>query len=165
MIRKKLQNITKSEKLKAFIQKSKVSKEFLAPTRKMISRGVVLGLFIAFIPMPMQMAAVLVFMPFFRFNVPIAIAMVWITNPFTMPPIYVIEYYTGSFLLGSKIGEVYMNLEWFKDNLNNIFIPLYTGALFYSISSASLAYWAVTYFWKRSVYKEKNIHPSKRQAS
>ncbi len=162
MIRRKLKNTIKSEKLKAFIKKSKVPQEFLFPNRKMITRGVVLGLFIAFIPMPMQMAAVLLFMPFFRFNVPIAIAMVWITNPFTMPPIYVVEYYTGSFFLGSEIGEVHMSLEWFKDNIDDIFIPLYTGALFYSISSASLAYWAVTHFWKRSVHRDKKVHPSKR---
>lgn len=162
MIRRKLKNTTKNEKLKAFIEKSKVPKEFLSPTRKMISRGVVLGLFIAFIPMPMQMAAVLLFMPFFRFNVPIAIAMVWITNPFTMPPIYVVEYYTGSFFLGTEITDVQMSLAWFQENINNIFIPLYTGALFYSISSASLAHWAVTHFWKHSVHKEKKLHPSKR---
>jgi uncharacterized protein (DUF2062 family) len=158
MIRKKLKNTTKSEKLKTFIKKSKISPEFLFPNRKMITRGVVLGLLIAFIPMPMQMAAVLLFMPFFRFNVPIAIAMVWITNPFTMPPIYMIEYYTGSFFLGTEISDVQLTLEWFKDNLDDIFIPLYTGALFYSVTSATIAYWGVTHFWKRSVHKEKKLH-------
>jgi len=158
MIRKALKKTTKSDKLKAFIKKSKISPEFLHANRKMISRGVFLGLFIAFIPMPMQMAAVLLFMPFFRFNVPLAIAMVWITNPFTMPPIYVIEYYTGSFFLGSHIQEVEMTLDWFKDNLDDIFIPLYTGALFYSITLSTLAYYLVNYFWRKSVHKDKKKH-------
>ena len=162
MIRKKLKNTIKSKKLKAFIKKSKVPQEFLFPNRKMITRGVVLGLLIAFIPMPMQMAAVLLFMPFFRFNVPIAIAMVWITNPFTMPFIYVVEYYTGSFFLGSEIEDVQMSLDWFTQNIDDIFIPLYTGALFYSLTSAATAYWAVTHFWRRSVHRDKKIHPSKR---
>jgi len=158
MIRKTLKKTTKSEKLKAFIQKSKIPPEFLASTRKMITRGVTLGLFVAFIPMPMQMAAILLFMPFFRFNVPIAIAMVWITNPFTMPAIYVGEYYTGSFLLGMHITDVEMSIDWFSDNIEEIFVPLYTGALFYSITTSSLAYWLVNHFWKSSVKKAKKKH-------
>ncbi|MDF1877552.1 DUF2062 domain-containing protein [Sulfurimonas sp. SAG-AH-194-L11] len=158
MIRKALKKTTKSEKLQAFIKKSKISPEFLKANRKMISRGVVLGLFIAFIPMPMQMAAVLLFMPIFRFNVPLAIAMVWITNPFTMPPIYVIEYYTGSFFLGTHVQEVEMTLEWFSDNIDDIFIPLYTGALFYSITVSTAAYYLVNYFWEKSVHKDKKKH-------
>lgn len=158
MIRKTLKKTTKSQKLKTFIKRSKIPLEFLAPTRKMIVRGVVLGLFIAFIPMPMQMATVLLFMPFFRFNVPIAIAMVWITNPFTMPPIYVVEYYTGSFFLGMHTTEVQMTLSWFKDNIGAIFVPLYTGALFYSVTSASLAYWLINHFWKSSVKKDRKKH-------
>jgi len=158
MIRKTLKNTTKSEKLKNFIEKSKIPREFLSPTRKMIIRGVVLGLFIAFIPMPLQMAAILLFMPFFRFNVPIAIAMVWITNPFTMPPIYVVEYYTGSFFLGSEIEHVEMSLDWFTENIDDIFVPLYTGALFYSVVSSFSAYWLVNHFWKSSVHKSKKKH-------
>jgi uncharacterized protein (DUF2062 family) len=162
MIRKTLKKTTKSEKLKAFIKKSKINPEFLSTSRKMITRGVVLGLFIAFIPMPMQMAATLLFMPFFRFNVPIAIAMVWITNPFTMPAIYVVEYYTGSFFLGTEISDVEMSLTWFKDNIDDIFIPLYTGALFYSVSSSIVAYYLVNFFWKRSVKKDQKKHRHER---
>ena len=158
MIRKTLKKTTKNEKLKAFIKKSKIPPEFLIPNRKMIVRGVVLGLFIAFIPMPFQMAAVLLFMPIFRFNVPIAIAMVWITNPLTMPPIYVVEYYTGSFFLGTDITDVHMSIGWFKDNIEDIFVPLYTGALFYSSLSAFSSYWLVNHFWKTSVHKSKKKH-------
>lgn len=162
MIRKKLKQTSKSEKLKAFIEKSKVPPEFLLPNRKMISRGVFLGMFIAFIPMPMQMAAVLLFMPFFRFNVPIALAMCWITNPFTMPPMYYVEYHFGSFLLGMKTQPVELTLEWFSNNLDDIFIPLYFGALIFSIVGSILGYWAVNHFWKSSVHKDKDKHYSER---
>ena len=162
MIRKTLKNTTKSEKLKAFIKKSKVPPEFLQANRKMISRGVLLGIFIAFIPMPMQMALVLAFMPFFRFNVPIALAMCWLSNPFTMPPMYYMEYLTGSFFLGTEIGDVSISLEWFKENLDDIFIPLYAGTLFYSVFGSLLAYWGVNHFWKSSVYTAKKKPRHKR---
>jgi uncharacterized protein (DUF2062 family) len=162
MIRKTLKNTTKSEKLKAFIKKSKIPAEFLATNRKMISRGVLLGLFIAFIPMPMQMAAVLLFMPFFRFNVPIALAMCWLSNPITMPPMYYMEYLTGSYLLGMEVTHVELTLEWFKDNLDDIFIPLYFGTAIYSVFGSLLAYWAVNHFWKQSVYRDKKKNREQR---
>ncbi|WP_457746512.1 DUF2062 domain-containing protein [Sulfurimonas sp.] len=155
MIRKILKNTSKHKKLKAFIKKYKIPSEYLSTNRKMISRGVLIGLFIAFIPMPMQMAAVLLFMPFIRFNVPIALAMCWLSNPLTMPPMYYMEYLTGSLLLGIKPEPVEMTLEWFSNNLDNIFIPLYFGTAVYSICGSLLAYWAVNHFWHASVHKEK----------
>ena len=162
MIRKTLKKTTKSEKLKAFIKKAKIPREFLAANRKMMTRGVVLGIFIAFIPMPMQMAAVLLFMPLFRFNVPIALAMCWLSNPITMPPMYYIEYELGSFLLGISPQPVELTLEWFSNNMENIFIPLYFGTLVFSVVGSISSYFLVTYFWKRSACKEKKKHPKQR---
>ncbi len=158
MLRRNLKKISKSEKLKKFILKYKVPKEYLSTNRRMVSKAIFIGLFIAFIPMPMQMAVVLAVMPFTKFNVPIALAMCWISNPFTMPPIYYMEYMTGSFLLGRETLDVEMTLEWFSDNLDNIFVSLYTGTLFYSVTSASLGYWLVNYFWKSSVHRDKKLH-------
>ncbi len=163
MIRRNLKKISKSEKLKAFIKKYKVPKEYLSTSRKMVSRGVLYGLFIAFIPMPMQMAAVLALMPFTKFNVPIGLAMCWLSNPFTMPPMYYMEYLTGSFFLGTEIAPVEMTLEWFSENIDDIFIPLYTGTLFYSIVGSFSGYWLVNHFWKSSVKRDKNLHRDHRK--
>ena len=158
MIRRTLKNTTKSEKIKAFIKKSKVPAEYLSPNRKMISKGVFIGIFIAFIPMPMQMALVLAIMPITKFNVPIALAMCWLSNPFTMPPMYYLEYLTGTFFLGSEIAPVEMTLDWFSENIDDIFIPLYLGTAFYSIFGAFFAYWSVNHFWKSSVHKDRKKH-------
>ena len=162
MVRKNLKKIRKSEKLKDFIKKYKVPPEYLSTNRKMVSKGVFIGIFIAFIPMPMQMAAVLAMMPFFKFNVPIGLAMCWLSNPFTMPPMYYMEYLTGSFFLGIQPEPVDMTLEWFSHNIDNIFIPLYAGTLFYSVFGSILSYWAVNHFWKSSVYKDKQLHRNDR---
>lgn len=158
MIRKTLKKTSKHEKLKAFIKKYKIPPEYLSTNRKMVSRAVFIGIFIAFIPMPFQMALVLAFMPLFKFNVPIGLAMCWLSNPFTMPPMYYIEYQTGSFFLGIEPAPVEMTLEWFSSNIDNIFIPLYTGTLFYAVIGSLLAYWAVNHFWKGSVDKDRQTH-------
>ena len=162
MLRTTLKKISKNKKLQELIKKSKVPPEYLSTNRKMVSRAVLLGLFIAFIPMPMQMAAVLALMPFVKFNVPIGLAMCWMSNPLTMPPMYYMEYLTGSFFLGTKIEPVKMSLQWFSDNIDNIFIPLYTGTLFYSVFGSLSAYWLVNYFWKASVYRDKKLSKKKK---
>lgn len=158
MIRKNLKKVSKSDKLKEFIKKSKVPPEYLSTNRRMVSRAVLIGLFIAFIPMPLQMAVVLAVVPFIRFNVPIGLAMCWLSNPFTMPPMYYMEYLTGSFFLGTEIAPVEMTLDWFSDNIDNIFIPLYTGTLFYSIFVSLFGYWIVNHFWKKSVHEDRKLH-------
>jgi len=158
MIRKTLKKTSKSEKFKSFLKKYKVPEHYLATNRRMVSRAVGLGIFIAFIPMPMQMLAVLAFMPILRFNVPIALAMCWLSNPFTMPPMYYMEYLTGTYLLGIQTVDVKMSIEWFSDNLDDIFIPLYTGTLFFSSIVSSLAYWAVNHFWHGSVHRDRKLH-------
>lgn len=155
MLRKKLKKTTQHPKIIEFLKKYNIPIEYFSANRRMIARGVFLGIFIAFIPMPMQMAATLLFTPFFRFNVPIAIAMCWITNPLTMPPIYYIEYQTGSFLLGIEPEPVQITLEWFSNNISKIFLPLYVGALFYSILGSFIGYQLVNWIWKKSVMNER----------
>ena len=162
MIRKIFKNINASEKLKAFTDKYKIPIEYLSANRKMVSKGVFIGLFIAFIPMPMQMLAVVAVIPFTRFNVPIALAMCWLSNPFTMPFMYYVEYLTGSFILGMETTPVEMTLEWFSQNIGNIFVPLYVGTALYSIFGSLLGYYLVNHFWRSSVKKDKDFRKNSR---
>lgn len=157
MIRKTFKTLNASEKLRAITQKYNIPFEYLSANRKMISKGVLIGLFIAFIPMPMQMLAVVAVIPFARFNVPIALAMCWLSNPITMPPMYYIEYLTGSFILGMETTPVEMTLEWFSRNIGNIFIPLYVGTAFYSFTMAPLAYYLINHLWRSSVRKDQDL--------
>ena len=163
MVRKNLKKISKSEKLKSFIKKYKVPSEYLSTNRRMVSKAVFIGLFIAFIPMPMQMALVLAMIPFFKFNIPIALAMCWFSNPFTMPAMYYMEYMTGACILGSEPLNVEMSIEWFSKNIDNIFIDLYTGTLFYASIVSFSAYWLVNHFWKSSVHRDKKLHRDDRK--
>ena len=143
-------------KIEEFIQKHKIPREYLSFNRKSVTRALLVGLFIAFIPMPFQMLAVLAVSPFFRFNIPIALAMCWLSNPFTMPPMYYMEYLTGCALLGIEpVHDVEMTVEWFKENLGDIFVPLYVGTFFYSFTVAPLVAFAVNWLWIRSVRKER----------
>ena len=146
------------------MQKYKIPRDLLSINRKMVSRAMLVGLFIAMIPMPLQMLAVILIAPFFRFNVPIGVSLVWITNPFTMPFIYYIEYTTGNILLMQEgVNDIHMTLDWFKDNIADIFIPLYTGTFFYSLIFSVGGYYLVNWLWIVSVGKEKKEKDVKRK--
>jgi len=147
----------RSSKIHDFIKKYNIPREYLSINRKSISRGVFVGLFWGFIPMPMQMLAVLATSPFFKFNVPIAISMVWLSNPLTMPAMYYMEYLTGNLILQREgIASIEMTLEWFSNNIDNIFVPLYVGTAFYSIVVSSFVYLLINRLWISSVHSEKH---------
>ena len=166
MIRKVLKKTSsRSEKLDKFLDKYNLSREFFGVSRRSITKGIWIGLFWGFIPMPMQMVAVVLTTFAFRFNVPIAIAMVWLSNPITMPPMYYMEYVTGNFLLGQEgVEGIELTLEWFSENFDEILIPLYVGTSFYSVVVSTLIYFAVNWLWIKSVHEEKKERKAKHRS-
>ncbi len=156
MVRKVFKKTSKSSKLDALIEKYHIPKEFLSINRKTVSRAVAIGAFVAVIPMPMQMLLIVFLLPIFRFNAPIGLFMVWLSNPLTMPFMYYIEYITGNILLMRNSAlDVEMSLEWFQQNMGNIVIPLYVGTFFYAILLSTFLYILINYLWIKSVHNEK----------
>jgi len=163
MIRKifKSRKYNPDSKLGNILKKYNIPKEYFGINRRSVSRGVLVGLFWGFIPMPMQMLAVIATTPFIRFNVPIAISMVWLSNPLTMPAMYYMEYLTGNFLLGREgLKNVELTLDWFSHHWSDIVVPLYVGTAFYSIVVSYLIYLLINYLWIRSVKLER-LHKDK----
>lgn len=155
---------SKKSKIDTFLEKYNLPKAYLCVNRRMITRGIGIGLFWGFIPMPMQMLAVISSTPFVRFNVPMAISMVWLSNPFTMPAMYYMEYLTGNFILGREgISDISLSLEWFSANLSNIFVPLYVGTAFYAIIVSLVIYISLNWFWVYSVKKERKEQQKQRR--
>ena len=56
--------------------------------RRSVARAMAVGLFAAFIPLPMQMLLAASLAIPVRGNLPISIGLVWLTNPITMPPVF-----------------------------------------------------------------------------
>jgi len=156
MIRKIFKKKQANGKIDQFIKKYKIPREYLSTNRKSISRGILIGLFWGFIPMPMQMLAVISMTPFFKFNVPIAISMVWLSNPITMPFMYYMEYQTGNFILGHEgLENIELTLNWFSNNWDTILIPLYVGTIPYSVFVSLFVYYVINRLWILSIKKEK----------
>jgi len=162
MIRKLLRR-KNNTKLNVFIDKYHIPREYLSANRKSISRGVYLGLFIGFIPMPMQILTIILFTPIFKFNVPIAISMVLLSNPITMPFMYYMEYQTGIYLLDiGELSNIELTVDWFINNWDEIVFPLYIGTIPYSIFLSTLIYYIINILWILSVRKEKKYKKYKK---
>ena len=146
---------------KQLISKYNISVKYFSTNNKMMARGAFLGLYIAMIPMPFQMVAVVLLTFVGRFNLPLAISMCWLTNPVTMPFVYYIEFITGNFLLGRTTPEFEVSTQWFVENLDNIVVPLYTGAFFYAIVLSTFAYHLILNLCNKSRCKKIFISKKK----
>lgn len=159
---KKKSSTNGQSKIDKFLEKYNLPKAYLGINRRLVTRGIAVGLFWAFIPMPMQMLAVMATVPLIKFNVPIAISMVWLSNPFTMPPMYYMEYLTGNFILGyENLENIELTIDWFGDNIDKIFVPLYVGTAFYSIVVTGLIYLFTNRLWIKSVHAERKARRRK----
>ncbi len=158
MIRKAFKKKSQGDsKLDKVIKKYNLPREYLAINRKSISKGIFWGLLIGFIPMPFQMLAVLALTPFMKFNVPIAISMVWLSNPITMPFMYYMEYQTGNFLLGKPpLPDVELTLDWFSKHWDDIIVPLYVGTIPYSLFVSGIVALGINWCWINSVKRQQN---------
>lgn len=105
------------------------------------ARAVALGLFIAWLPIPMQMAAAAMVALWIRVHLPLAVATVWVSNPFTVVPMFYGAYRVGLWLLGAdpvgfNVGE-----------LHRAWQPLLFGSVLLGAVSAFIGYFVVDLLW------------------
>jgi len=153
---KKIKQFNSSKTLRELSKKYKIPFEYTSSSRRMLIRGIVIGIFVALLPIPFQMLVILALMGFFRFNVLIGLVMCWITNPLTMPIIYYFEYKVGTFILGQESKELELTTEWFLTNFDNILTPLFVGSFFIAISFSFLLFFLLHFLWFISVMKYRN---------
>ncbi len=122
--------------------------------RRSVSGAVAVGLFVMYLPPLGQMFVAAAVAIFFRVNLPIAVALVWITNPLTMPPMYYFAYRLGAWLLGQPTAPFEMEfwLEW--RNWLSILAPLSLGALLCAMISSFLGYFIVQGIWRWRLIKQ-----------
>ena len=99
--------------------------------RRSAAGAVFIGLFCAFLPIPMQMVVAAILAIVTRCNLPISVVLVWISNPITIPPIFYFTYQLGAWLLDKQITveSSDFSLIWIWENLGTIGYPLIFGSI------------------------------------
>jgi len=139
--------------------------------RRSVSGAFSVGLFMAFVPVPFQMVLAAAAAIALRVNLPISVALVWITNPFTMPPIFYGSYKIGAWVLGTPVRNIDFKLtvEWLMTQLGDIWAPFLLGCFLVATFSAVVSNIIIRWFWRSQVLKDwkerRRCRKEKRQKS
>ena len=114
-----------------------------------------IGLFFAFWPVPFQMWLAAALAIPLRVNLPLSVATVWITNPFTMPPIFYGAYLVGSSIIGTPNNnfEFEASWEWVVQSMETIGPAFLLGCAVCGIVFGLIGYFAMNSLWRISVKK------------
>jgi len=118
--------------------------------RYSVSMAFLVGMFLAFLPMPAQMIAATIIALWVRCNLPIALTLVWITNPITIPPIFFATYSLGAWILDSPAMNINVSftVEWVNGELTRIWKPLFVGSLITGAVCGVTSYTIINIAWR-----------------
>ena len=124
--------------------------------RRGVSGAAFVGLFSAFIPVPSQMLLAAIIAIYVRVNLPISVALVWITNPITIPPMIYGSYRVGAWVLGIDVAElqVELSLDWVLANFVAIGKPLFVGSVICGLVAGSIGFTASHFLWRNRVMRQ-----------
>ena len=123
--------------------------------RYSIATAFSIGLFLAWIPIPFQMAIAAGFAIISHANLPVSIALVWLTNPFTMPPLFYFAYKLGAWLLSYPLKpfKFVLSIDWLLGQLHTTWKPFLFGCVLLATISAIMGNIAVRILWRYAVIR------------
>lgn len=118
-----------------------------------VIKAVTIGLFVCYIPSPGHMLTAALLAIFFHANLPIALALVWISNPITIPLQFYFGYKVGAFILHAPPHPFYFELSvaWFTQEIMTIGIPMIVGSLLCGAVLAVIGNFGTRLLWRCSV--------------
>ena len=133
--------------------------------RGSISTSFFIGLFCAFLPIPGQTLVAVLLALVFRSNLPLAVALIWISNPLTITPMFLFAYSVGTWLLGQRESHLVIELswDWAIAQGSRIWLPLLTGSLVCGLISGIIGYLTILNLWRWQVIKNWGVRKKKRQ--
>ena len=134
--------------------------------RHSVSLAMFVGIFCAFIPLPIQSLLVIAMCFWLGANLPLAMLIIWMSNPLTIPPMFFLTYKLGSLILGTELGDFSVTLtwEWFSQLGSEILLPLFVGSLLCGTVLASIGYFFVLFLWRWRVVRNWEQRKDARQA-
>lgn len=123
--------------------------------RYCVATAISIGFFVAFMPCPGHMIIACLLAILLRANIPIAVAAVWINNPFTMVPMYYLAYRLGIFLLHipHKKFHIEFTWHWLYYEFIHIAEPLLMGSCILGLLSGLIGNLCVRMWWRYAVVK------------
>ena len=122
--------------------------------KRTISRAFAIGLFCAFMPIPLHTLLAVALAVVFSSNILLSIGLVWVNNPITMVPIYYYTYKIGSFITGMELDPGFVfTWEYMLDNLTTTTIALWVGGVIIAPIAGILGFIAILLIYKYKALK------------
>ncbi len=113
--------------------------------RQSVSRATAIGLFCAYLPMPMEMLVAALLAILLRANLPVAVLLVWISNPFTWLVLYTPPYLLGLAITGQPMISLdSITIELMFQQLSALWI----GCLIFGSALAIAGYFLSNVIWR-----------------
>jgi uncharacterized protein (DUF2062 family) len=127
--------------------------------RYCVSTSVSIGLFVGYMPFPGHMILAALFAMILRANLPISVAMVWVSNPFTMAPMFYFAYKVGTLMLHIPPEKFHFEVtfRWLFHELAHIALPLLVGTCICGTLLALIGNLAVRLWWRYATVKAWKI--------
>lgn len=118
--------------------------------RHSVATAFSIGLFICYIPIPGQMLVSAILAILFRANLPISVALSWVSNPVTTPAMLYFSYLLGTIILKTPPQTFHfeMSWDWFVREFHSIGLPLIVGTLISAVVIAILSNIAIRLTWR-----------------
>ena len=177
MIKKILSSIPDKDKIKEN-KHLKIFGKFIndpliwTTNRKSIIKSVFFGIFIAWLPIPFQMVVAAAMSILIKSNIAVAVCLVWITNPITMPFMLYGAYIVGA----AAIGNDPVTLDVFTLDIDlaekikiittflaDKYYTMTIGSIILGIISGSIAALCVNCYWRCSIKRRWRIRQESRK--
>lgn len=132
--------------------------------RRRVAGGVAVGLFVSWIPLPLQMILAACLAAVLRVHVPVSVVMVWFTNPLTIGPLLYVGWRVGSMATGIDVPSALLERSWttLLHNLTHHWPVLMAGCLISAVVTAMGGYLLTHLIWRFCLLRSRRRQLSAR---
>lgn len=129
--------------------------------RRSVAGAFAVGLFFAWMPVPFQMALAAGTAILAGTNLPLSVVLVWITNPFTITPMFYFAYLVGTWIIGAPATDFSFELtiDWLLNEMSTSWQPFLVGCFTLASSSSLIGYLVINGVWRYSVMNRRSSSP------
>ena len=122
--------------------------------RRSASGAFAVGLFVMYLPPVGQMFIAAAAAIWLRVNLPISVALVWLSNPLTIPPMFYFAYRLGCWLTGTEAHgfDVRFWIDW--HNWLTVMSPLMIGSLICATVCSAAGYFGIQAVWRWNLRRQ-----------
>ena len=131
--------------------------------RRSVSKAFAIGLFCMWFPLPFQSVVAAITAVYTRANLALSVALVFITNPLTIPPMFYFAYRLGNLVLDrhSIDFQIELSWQWMTESLVLIWQPLFLGCFLMALFTSMLGFLGIQLLWRYNIRAHQKLRSAR----